>query len=278
MSTAVVSSSTSSTSSVNTTVRRYGVRRQAGAPGFIWGGLLPLLGLLALLWYGVWPWAKHDIEATVKRGVHTQLVDRSMGWVNVAVSGQNVHLTGSPANAAAGDDALAMARKAGCPSWLGQRTCAVAVTANWTAPAAPAAAATPAATPVAAAPVPVPSSALACDKSLAGLLSGAHIEFASGSANISAQSASLLDRLADAAKACPGRLAVEGHTDNIGGAAPNKALSQARAQAVRSALAQRGLDAARLDAVGYGFDKPIAPNETAQGRAANRRIEIKTVN
>jgi OmpA-OmpF porin, OOP family len=71
---------------------------------------------------------------------------------------------------------------------------------------------------------------------------------------------------------------VEGHTDNIGGAAPNKALSQARAQAVRSALAQRGLDVARMDATGYGFDKPVGPNDTPEGRATNRRIEIKAAN
>ncbi len=278
MSTAMVSGSTSSsssTSSVVTSTRRFLVRREAGAPGFVWGGLLPLLGLLALLWYGLWPWAKHDIEANVTRGVHSSLVDRSMGWVKMAVSGQNVHLTGSPATAAAGDEALAVARAAACPSWLGQRTCAVEVTADWTAPPAPAPAPAPP-PPVAAAPAP--TAAQACDKSLASLLAGAHIEFASGSANISAKSAGLLDSLAEAAKACPGRLAVEGHTDNIGGAAPNKALSQARAAAVMAALAKRGLDATRMDATGYGFDKPLGTNDTPEGRAANRRIEIKAAN
>jgi hypothetical protein len=185
MSTAVVSSSTSSSSSVVTTTRRFLVRREKGAPGFIWGGLLPLLGLLALLWYGLWPWAQHDIEANVTRSVHSSLVDRSMGWVQMAVSGQHVHLTGSPATAAAGDEALAVARAATCPSWLGQRTCAVEVTADWKLAAAPA----PAPTPVAAAPVP--SAAPACEKSLADLLASSKIEFASGSANISGKSAGL---------------------------------------------------------------------------------------
>jgi OOP family OmpA-OmpF porin len=83
-----------------------------------------------------------------------------------------------------------------------------------------------------------------------------------------------LKEAADFLKAYPGAKAeIEGHTDNVGDAAANKALSQRRADAVRQALIDRfGVDGARLTAVGYGLEKPIADNGTAAGRAQNRRV------
>ena len=68
-----------------------------------------------------------------------------------------------------------------------------------------------------------------------------------------------------------------GHTDNTGGRAFNMTLSQNRAQAVVDYLVNRGIDPARLKATGYGPDKPIADNRTAQGRLLNRRVEIRTI-
>jgi len=69
---------------------------------------------------------------------------------------------------------------------------------------------------------------------------------------------------------------IGGHTDNIGSAASNKTLSQARADAVRKALIERfDIDGARLTAKGYGPDRPIADNGTAEGRQKNRRIEAE---
>lgn len=66
---------------------------------------------------------------------------------------------------------------------------------------------------------------------------------------------------------------IEGHTDDTGAAAYNKSLSQRRATAVRQVLIDRyGIDASRLDAVGYGEEKPIADNTSAQGRQQNRRV------
>lgn len=66
---------------------------------------------------------------------------------------------------------------------------------------------------------------------------------------------------------------IEGHTDNVGNADYNRALSQRRADAVRKALVDRfGADASRLTAKGYGPDRPIADNKTAEGRAKNRRV------
>ena len=67
---------------------------------------------------------------------------------------------------------------------------------------------------------------------------------------------------------------VEGHTDNVGGAAYNKDLSQRRAAAVVRYLVGKGVGETRLKAAGYGFERPIASNKTAGGRAKNRRVEF----
>lgn len=69
-------------------------------------------------------------------------------------------------------------------------------------------------------------------------------------------------------------LVVEGHTDSRGSAADNQALSLARAQAVRSYLISRGISDAQIEAAGMGPSRPVAPNDTAEGRANNRRVEI----
>ncbi len=67
---------------------------------------------------------------------------------------------------------------------------------------------------------------------------------------------------------------VEGHTDSVGTDAYNQRLSQRRAQAVRDALVERyGVEANRLEAIGYGESRPVADNSTELGRAINRRVE-----
>ena len=116
-----------------------------------------------------------------------------------------------------------------------------------------------------------------CETALAALLTGSSIEFDTGLANISGASAAQLDRIATAASACPGTLRIEGHTDNTGSSAINDSLSQRRAEAVRNALIQRGVQAARLVAEGYGSREPKASNASVSGRALNRRIEIEVV-
>ena len=68
---------------------------------------------------------------------------------------------------------------------------------------------------------------------------------------------------------------ISGHTDNVGSAATNKTLSLNRATVVVKTLVGMGIDASRMTSAGYGFDKPIAPNTTADGRAQNRRTEFK---
>ena len=67
---------------------------------------------------------------------------------------------------------------------------------------------------------------------------------------------------------------IEGHTDDVGRASVNEKLSQDRANAVRNYLARNAVDASRLIAVGYGHRKPLEPNDTADGRRANRRVHF----
>jgi len=71
------------------------------------------------------------------------------------------------------------------------------------------------------------------------------------------------------------KLVIEGHTDNVGQAAANQALSQKRAAAVKQFLVDSyGIDAARLESKGLGASKPAAPNTTNEGRQTNRRVEL----
>ena len=74
------------------------------------------------------------------------------------------------------------------------------------------------------------------------------------------------------------RIEIQGGTDNIGTAEYNQTLSEQRAQAVKTYLVKKGIDAARLNAVGYGSARKAATNETATGRALNRRIDFMVIN
>ena len=69
-------------------------------------------------------------------------------------------------------------------------------------------------------------------------------------------------------------LDIEGHTDSTGGTELNQTLSDNRAGSVLDYLVGQGLDAGSLSAKGFGMDKPVADNHTAQGRQKNRRVEI----
>lgn len=70
------------------------------------------------------------------------------------------------------------------------------------------------------------------------------------------------------------RVRIEGHTDSVGSAEYNQGLSQRRAESVRDYLASQGVSGDRMTAVGYGEERPVATNETPEGRALNRRVEI----
>jgi OmpA-OmpF porin, OOP family len=103
------------------------------------------------------------------------------------------------------------------------------------------------------------------------------VEFATGKDKIQgAKSFAVLDAVAGAMKGHVDIFLVEvaGHTDNVGPAGDNRTLSQKRAEAVVAYLKTKGIDGGRLQAKGYGPDKPIADNKTGAGRQKNRRVEF----
>ncbi|HEY1045434.1 MAG TPA: OmpA family protein [Bacteroidia bacterium] len=102
------------------------------------------------------------------------------------------------------------------------------------------------------------------------------INFETGSDKILAESFDDLDALVKILNEYPeAKVAIDGHTDNVGDPATNKELSQKRADAVKAYLVSKGVDASRLTATGYGDTQPIADNKTKQGRAKNRRVDFK---
>jgi len=102
------------------------------------------------------------------------------------------------------------------------------------------------------------------------------IHFASGRAEIRPDSFAILDGVVDILVNNPQikKIRIEGHTDSMGSNRFNKRLSQQRAEAVQKYLEEQGIEPQRLDAVGYGEERPIAPNNTRRGRAQNRRVEF----
>jgi outer membrane protein OmpA-like peptidoglycan-associated protein len=104
------------------------------------------------------------------------------------------------------------------------------------------------------------------------------ITFATNQSTIQPQFQATLDQVASTLAEYPKTMIdVLGHTDSDGAEAYNQALSERRAQAVSSYLASRGVNAVRIATMGYGETRPIASNETADGKAQNRRVEIKVV-
>lgn len=104
------------------------------------------------------------------------------------------------------------------------------------------------------------------------------LHFKTGSAEIEASSKKVLDQLADYLKRKPTlTIEVVGHTDNVGDDAANLKLSQQRADAVKRYLISKGITTGRIKTKGMGETKPIASNDSDEGRAENRRTEIKVL-
>jgi OOP family OmpA-OmpF porin len=105
------------------------------------------------------------------------------------------------------------------------------------------------------------------------------VTFETGRSALKPDSYTILDIVAASLVANPEiRIEIAGHTDNTGAAPTNTRLSQARADAVRTYLATKGVAPERMVARGYGPSDPIAPNTTAAGRAQNRRVELRQTN
>jgi OOP family OmpA-OmpF porin len=124
-----------------------------------------------------------------------------------------------------------------------------------------------------------PSSAVdatVCQQLFAELLAVKRIRFASRQADIDVDSRGLMDRLVEIALRCPtASIEIGGHTDTDGDEDANMKLSERRAQAVLDYLLRAGLPSDRLHAMGFGQSEPLASNDTAEGKAQNRRIEFK---
>ena len=102
-----------------------------------------------------------------------------------------------------------------------------------------------------------------------------YINFETGKAVIQPESQAILDQVAAMLTGNPDlKVRAEGHTDNVGAAPANQTLSESRAAAVMNAIIGKGVDKARITSKGYGQTKPISDNQTEDGRAANRRVEI----
>lgn len=102
-----------------------------------------------------------------------------------------------------------------------------------------------------------------------------NVEFDTAKAVVKKKYHDDIKRVADFMKEFPDTTAaIEGHTDNVGNDAYNKTLSEKRANSVRQYIIDKfGIDGSRLTAAGYGEEKPIASNDTEEGRQKNRRVE-----
>jgi OOP family OmpA-OmpF porin len=110
-------------------------------------------------------------------------------------------------------------------------------------------------------------------------LAANNIYFKTGSFELLPKSYPALNDVVSILKQTPTiMLTIEGHTDNVGNEKNNQVLSENRAQTVMNYLTKKGIDKARLNAIGYGMQKPIASNETTEGRSKNRRVELKAIN
>ena len=117
--------------------------------------------------------------------------------------------------------------------------------------------------------------AQACEQKFATLLSSSKVLFRTSQASLSPTSEATLKELVSIAKTCPKEMiSVEGYSDDTGEADLNLSLSERRAASVVAYMKKAGITADHLKAAGFGEAKPIASNDTEEGRAQNRRIEL----
>jgi OOP family OmpA-OmpF porin len=107
------------------------------------------------------------------------------------------------------------------------------------------------------------------------VIQSGQILFESASADLDDASSTTLAKVAAAVKSCPDVIVtIEGHTDYEGTQRNNQTLSLQRAQSVLDYLVKAGVNAEQLEPAGYGKTRPIAPNNSTESRAKNRRIEF----
>lgn len=254
------------------TVTSTTTRTPEGGPVRWW---LLIVGALAVLTLLTWGFASSVHRATVSEA---QDALAAAGLTAVAVDGgayRDLTLTGPAADesaARAALDALALPY-------------AVTYSASGQTPQ-PSPSPGPSAAAARASPAPTPSAepSMSPEPSeepvvIADLPSLAGIQFETGSATLTGPSAGVLDQAASAIVAALDshptlHIAINGYTDNQGDPAANLLLSQQRADAVSQYLAGHGVPADALTATGFGDASPIASNDSADGRAANRRVDF----
>lgn len=107
------------------------------------------------------------------------------------------------------------------------------------------------------------------------ITSDERVLFETGKAEVKADGQVFIERVANLLKTkTKANVAIEGHTDNVGGTALNQQLSERRAAAVRDGLVRQGVAASRIQVQGFGMSRPVADNGTPEGRQANRRTEL----
>jgi len=263
--------------------------RAAGRLPFIPFGLVPLVGLVLVVFVALAPFAIGEVQAPTEAAAKKAIDEVGADWASFSVSGQWVVLEGKPPSREAANEVLEAVRKAKAPTLFGEAQPATWVydRFTWTEdPLIPLSGNAPMigengaaieAPPAASTPPATAAQMASCDETMARLLSVATVEFDTASTSVGATRDNALTAIARAITYCRGVLRIEGHTDNVGKAASNNALSRKRAEAVRSALIARGVPAERLVAEGFGSTRPVASNDNDNGRARNRRIEIRSV-
>lgn len=125
--------------------------------------------------------------------------------------------------------------------------------------------------PPAPAPAPEPEEPNPCT----GVIRLRGVEFEFDSATLTPVSSVVLDAATESLNQCPNvAVGIEGHTDSIGPDAYNQSLGQRRADSVRDYLVGKGVSSSRLTTSSYGESRPVATNDTDEGRALNRRVEL----
>jgi len=127
--------------------------------------------------------------------------------------------------------------------------------------------------PMKAPPPPPPPPPPPAPRVKLGELGAAHFDF--NKAEVKPAGAEILNGIVRTLKEHPTeKVEIEGYTDSVGSDAYNMKLSERRAEAIRNYLVRQGIEASRISTQGFGKTKPIADNNTAEGRARNRRAEI----